>query len=82
MGHSRQRTNRIDWSRQINWLHGTPCLTPPTDDVAAQIQALQAALGLASITWYEIHQAQAAYSSLQAVIQLLKDQAKMLHSSL
>jgi len=56
--------------------------TPPTDDVASQIQALEAALGLASITLDEICQAQAADDSIKLVLQLLKDQANLLYSSL
>jgi len=37
---------------------------PPTDDVAARIQALEATLGLAFITFDEIHQVQAADDNL------------------
>jgi len=53
-----------------------------TNDVAAWIQALEATLGLVSITLDEICQGQAAYNSLPPVIQLLKDWTKPPHSSL
>jgi len=53
-----------------------------TDDAAAWIQALEAALWHASITVDEICQAQAADDSLQPVLELLNNQTKPSHSSL
>jgi len=73
MGCSYWTVHRIDWNHRIYQLRRTSCVTSPTDDVAAP--------GLASITMDEICQAQAA-DILQPVLQLLKDQAKLSHSSL
>jgi len=53
---------------------------PSADDVAEQIQALKATVKLVFITLDEICQAQGADDSLQPMIQLLKDQAKLPHS--
>ena len=50
--------------------------TPPTDDVAVRIQALEATPMPASTTLDEIREAQSADDSLQPVIQALKDQVR------
>jgi len=76
--------HQIDWSCRICLADPSDVAPPtlPTDYVAAQVQALETAPGLSSITLDEIHQAQAADNSLQLVKQLLKDQTKPPHSNL